>query len=164
MRIRRHGRLVVAVGLYFGLATQGLAGAAEGNALLGASSDAHLWFVERGAGPDGQVLLRHHAMEMDGPYYTKGLPLAQTPSALAAWANHVWIVFPPKSDQQPARRETFTVQVDRDPAFGGYFFLPHDRLGVVASLPGQGKLVGFVGTADGPVALLLATQRTGARV
>jgi uncharacterized RDD family membrane protein YckC len=140
------------------------AACAAGEPMMAASSDNHLWFVVQLAQPGRPIVLRHHALEMEGPYHSKGLPLARFPVAMAAWGNQLWIVFPPKRGQVPLRRETFTVQVDHNPAFGGYYHTPHDHLRVVESLEGLGKLVGFVGAAGGPVALLVPSQRAGAGV
>lgn len=132
--------------------------------VVGASSDEHLWFVVEQPGPrQDRLVLRHHARAMDGPYYGAGMPLTQMPAAMAAWGSQLWLVFAPQRREE-RRRETFTVQVDRNPALGSYYFTPHDRLRVVESLPGLGKLAGFVGTADGPVALLQPTQRAEAGV
>lgn len=144
------------------LALSTAAGAAD--LLPGASSDDHLWVVAEETGrPETRIVLRHHARRMTGPYLGTGLPLAQVPAALAAWGNRVWLVFPPQLDEE-RRRETFTVQVDRNPAFGSYYNTPPDRLVAVESLDGLGKLAGFVGTAQGPVALLQPTQRAASGV
>ena len=141
-----------------------LASSAAGETLVAASSDDHLWFIVRLAEPKRPVVLRHHARAMEGPYYSQGVPLSRFPVAMAAWDNELWLVFAPKPGQTPPRRETFTVRVEQDPALGGYYHTPHDHLRVVSSLEGLGKLVAFVGTAGGPVALLLPTQRATAGV
>jgi uncharacterized RDD family membrane protein YckC len=125
--------------------------------LPAASSDDHVWFVVRTAPPRARLELRHHARIAKGPYFTRGLTLAVNDpddiEAMAAWGNQLWLVFAPKPDEA-ARRETFTVHVQRNPALEGWYHEPHDHLRAVTSLEGAGDLTGFVGTADGPVAMI----------
>ena len=165
MRSPRHSRITIAAAVSCLAAVPVCPEAAAGDAvLLGASSDDHLWFVVEHTQPDRRTVLRHHAGEMDGPYYSKGWPLSGAPAAMAAWDNRLWLVFAPKPAGERVRREMFTVQVDRVPALGMYVYTPSNRLGVVESLEGLGILAGFVATARGPVALVLPTQRAGAGV
>ena len=107
MRATRAGALVCCCLL--------LAGA---GALPGASSDDHLWVVVRTPAPGSRIELRHSAGGTDGPFYTRGLTLAvdapEDVEAMAAWGNQLWLVFAPAPDGA-GRRETFTVQVHRDP-------------------------------------------------
>ncbi|MHC4991298.1 MAG: RDD family protein [Planctomycetota bacterium] len=56
-----------------------------------------------------------------------------------------------------ARREVYTVRALPHPALPAHRFVPRDRLGIVTPLPPGGRLVGFVGTPEGPTALLLPT-------
>ncbi len=132
--------------------------------LAGASSDDHLWFVAPSSGANDALMLYHHALEMDGPHYSRGQPLHELPEAMAAWTNRLWLIFPPKISADQPDRETFTVEVQRQPAIGVYSYDPPDRLSVVASLEGLGNLVGFVGTPQGPIALRVPTQRARAGV
>lgn len=141
-----------------------LVGSASAGDLVGASSDDHLWFVAPSSGANDALMLYHHALEMDGPHYSRGRPLQELPEAMAAWANRLWLIFAPKIRADQPDRETFTVEVQRHPAIGVYSFDPPDRLSVVASLEGLGNLVGFVGTPQGPVALRVPTQRARAGV
>jgi uncharacterized RDD family membrane protein YckC len=136
--------------------------ASAAESLIGASSDDHLWFVLSPARPPGPIVVRHHARESGGPYYSRGLELGRAPNAvpeaLAAWNNRLWVVFRPRSGMADGelRRQAFTVQVRLNPAFGGWYYDPPDRLGVLPALDGRGELAGLVGTDDGPVALLVA--------
>jgi uncharacterized RDD family membrane protein YckC len=127
-------------------------------ALPAASSDDHLWFIVRTPAPGSRIELRHSACETEGPFYTRGLTLAvdvpEAVEAMAAWGNQLWLVFAPTPGEAPGR-ETFTVQVHRDPALEGWYHAPHDHLRAVAPLDGAGSLAGFVGTADGPVAMIV---------
>ncbi|UCD76355.1 MAG: RDD family protein [Phycisphaerales bacterium] len=106
----------------------------------------------------------HYAAGTDGPYYRLQMELTASPEALAAWGDRVWLVFPIDSKSEIPRREVFTLRVEREPATGWYYPSPRDRLEVVEPLPGLGKLVGFLGTADGPVALLWPSQFAGTDV
>jgi hypothetical protein len=144
-----------------------LAGA---GALPGASSDDHLWVIVRTPAPGSRIELRHCAPGTDGPFYTRGLTLAvddpDAVEAMAAWGNQLWLVFAPTPPAFPTpgeapRRETFTVQVHRNPALEAWYHVPHDRLRAVASLQGAGTLAGFVGTADGPVAMIVDRMAQG---
>ena len=140
------------------LAAAGVAAGAGPDALKGTSSDDHLWVVVRTAGPEPRLELRHHAGSMGGPYSSRGVALAtKDPNdieAMAAWGNQLWMVLRPRP-QDPSRREVFTVQVHRDPGLGSWFHKPHDHLRAVTGLDGRDELAGFVGTAGGPVALLV---------
>jgi uncharacterized RDD family membrane protein YckC len=153
---------MAAVGATLVLLVARTAVAANGG-LLGASSDEHIWLVVEHDQPP-RIELCHHALAMEGPEYRPLLRLAQRPQRLAAWGNRLWIVFPQESGGRHPQRETFTLQVRRNPMLGIYYPVPSDRLEVVAPLPGLGKLVGLVGTAQGPVALLLPPQWAGAEV
>ncbi|MHC4429501.1 MAG: hypothetical protein ACYS0D_12995, partial [Planctomycetota bacterium] len=110
--------------------------ASAAESLIGASSDDHLWFVLSPARPPGPIVVRHHARESGGPYYSRGLELGRAPNAvpeaLAAWNNRLWVVFRPRSGMADGelRRQAFTVQVRLNPAFGGWYYDPPDRLGV----------------------------------
>jgi uncharacterized RDD family membrane protein YckC len=129
-----------------------------GAALPAVSSDDHLWFIVQPSPAGSPLELRHVARESDDPYYTRGLTLGvgstEAVEAMAAWDNQLWLVFAPTTGETP-RRETFTVQVHRNPALESWYHAPHDRLRAVASLEGSGSLAGFTATADGPVALIL---------
>ena len=131
--------------------------------LVGASSDDHLWFVGPPSSVSNSMVLYHHAPDMEGPYY-RSQPLRERPEAVAAWANRLWLIFPPTIGAEQPRRETFTLEANLNPVIGVYDYDPPDRLSVMDSLDGLGKLVGFVGTPRGPVALRVPTQRAGAGV
>ncbi|MHC4825021.1 MAG: RDD family protein [Planctomycetota bacterium] len=145
---------------------------AGAGALPAASSEDHVWFIVRSDAPRARLELRHCARDAGCPYYTRGLTLAVNDpnaiEAMAAWRNQLWLVFAP-TPGEPARRETFTVQVQRNPALEVWYHEPHDHLRAVVSLNGAGSLGGFVGTADGPVAMILdqgppETGETAARL
>jgi len=123
--------------------------------LPAASSDDHLWFVVR---TGARLDLRHYARDADGPYYTRGLTLAVNNrddiEAMAAWGSQLWLVFAPRPGDM-TQRETFTVQVRRNPALEGWYYEPHDHLRAVTSIEGTGSVAGLVGTADGPVAMIV---------
>jgi uncharacterized RDD family membrane protein YckC len=140
---------------------------AGAGSLPAASSDDHLWFVVRTAPPRTRLELRHYARVADGPYYTRGMALAVNDpddiEAMAAWGNQLWLVFAPRPGDT-TRRETFTVQVQRNAAMEGWYHEPHDHLRAVTSIEGAGNLTGLVGTADGPVAMIVdrGQPQTGA--
>ncbi len=126
--------------------------ATPGEMLPATSSDHHLWYVVERSTPAPGIELRHAARSMEDAQYSRAMPLSGRPEALAAWGQQLWLIYAPT---EPGRgRDVFTVQVERNPAIGGWFFRPHDRLRAVASLRATGQLVDFVGTARGPIVLL----------
>ncbi len=132
--------------------------------VAGATSAEHLWFVYQSDQPSGALELRHHALAMDAPHYRTLVPLTQTPEALAAWGDRLWITFPPKTGQRDPQRETYTLRVRRHLVLEVYETVPKGRFESVQPLPGRGKLVGLVGTSAGPVALLVPSQRAKVEV
>jgi uncharacterized RDD family membrane protein YckC len=126
------------------------------NVLVAAASDNHLWFVVAGAkGMD----LCHHAPSLGGPYFLRQASLPEAPAALAAWGDRLWLVFHAKRDRREPRREVFSLRILFNPTLGNWYALPTDRLEPAGSLPGIGRLAGFVATPQGPVALLVPDQR-----
>ena len=53
-------------------------------ALVGASSDEHLWFIGPSTSGDDTSVLYHHALTMEGPHY-RGRPQNEMPEAVAAF-------------------------------------------------------------------------------
>jgi uncharacterized RDD family membrane protein YckC len=162
-------RIVPIVGARVGgalcLALTAFAPAAEpSDLLLGASSEAHLWFVVESGGDDGALRLCHHAQAMDGPYAQALMTLPRRPEAIAAWGSEVFIVFEPQPSGRPQPREAYRLRAVPSPVQAGYVTDPPDRLEVLGSMPGEGKLAGLVGTAAGPVALLVPPQHAEAGV
>ena len=163
------GRAAAAAALGCLLVGPPAAPAAEG--LAAAAADEHLWFVVPPARSPGPIILRHHARASGGPHYTRGLELGRSPNdvpeAMAAWGERLWLVFDPRPGlgATDVRRQAFTVRIRLNPAFGGWFYDPPDRLVVLSALEGRGVLAGFVGTDQGPVALLLPrASRRGRRL
>lgn len=87
--------------------------------------------------------------------------LTLPPEAIAAWGEKAWFIFEavdrdPKNPEQGAAREVLAVRAvlhvgdfwkdDPSPANGGMLIEP--------SMPGRGRLAGFIGTPIGPAALL----------
>lgn len=132
--------------------------AADANALISASSDGHLWFVRPplpGGRDSDRPRLLHHALDMDGPHFTRGPSLSRMPEAIAASGDRVWLVFEPQEIRGEMRREVFSIRMQRDAAMGLYQSDPRDRLIRLESLPGWGRLAGFAAGADQPAALIV---------
>lgn len=153
----RWGRQVIAAFMVLAMVC-GAAARAGGDDLLCCGGHDHLWFVTD-AKPRGFDLC-HHAADAEGPYFKSQGWLAQAPVAMASWSSRVWVVFTPKIEAPEPRREVFTIEVENNPLFG-YVSVPAGRLDIAAPLPGLGKLVSFMGAADGPVALITPTQWAG---
>ncbi|MDY7107176.1 MAG: RDD family protein [Planctomycetota bacterium] len=132
---------------------------APSDVLLGASSGEHLWFVAEAGDGDESVRLCHHALAMAGPYADALMVLPRRPEAIAAWEDEVFLVFAPQPSGRPQPREVYRLRAVPSPVHEGYLAEPADRLEVLDSLPGEGKLAGIVGSARGPVALLVPPQR-----
>lgn len=153
------------MGLLCGLICCPAARAAEfSDGLLGASGDEHLWFVAEAREGEGAALLCYHALSMEGPYVEALMTLPRTPEALATRGDELFLVFSPEPAARRRQREVYSLRVLRHPVRGSYYTEPPDRLDVLAPLPGEGKLAGFVGAARGPVALLVPPQHAGAGV
>lgn len=153
--------LLAAIALICGSA----AGSAERSDVLPAASSAeHIWFLADAPTPGGAVELCHHAPAPDGPYVEALMTLPRRPEALAAWGDELWLVFTGEPAARDRQREVYGLRVRRHPVHGGYETEPRNRLDLLGSLPGEGKLAGFAGSARGPVALLVPPQRAGAAV
>jgi uncharacterized RDD family membrane protein YckC len=117
-----------------------------------------------------RVALLHHAAAMTGPHYRAIITLPQWPggefiiegglrsgspsaAALAAWADRLWIAFPPRVSTGEVGPSIFTVQVVRHALNQRYYLASRDRLEPVAPLP-AGRLQSIIATAEGPWALL----------
>lgn len=126
-----------------------------------AAGQEHVWFTTHPAGPDEPISLCHHAAGAVEACFEAQMELASTPERMAAWGDRVWLVLPADYRSESPRREVFTVRTELEPAMGRYHPVPRDRLEVVEPLPGLGTLAGFLGTVDGPVALIWPARETG---
>ncbi len=159
------GKHLIALGAFVATMVLVVAAVAD-DGMPSAASDEHLWLVKHTeANRDGdRPRLFHHAAAMGGPFFTRGPSVSQLPEAVAASGNRVWLVFPPQQSNGELYREVFTVRIERDPAMGMYHPHPRDRLTLTDSLPGTGRLAGFVAGDRGPVALLLPRQHEKVQV
>lgn len=140
----------------------------ESTSLRGASSAQHLWIVlpprldgspgaegktsggrQRGAG--GWRLLHLHPSMSAGFRVAATLPTP--PSALAAFGDRLWLVFP-ASPEHPGAGEVWTVKAVYNEVIEGWFSEPLDRLELRPGLPATGRLEAFAADAAGPLALL----------
>lgn len=133
--------------------------AATGDLAAAATSD-HLWFVQPAEVAKAGFELCHHSPKLEGPFYRVQALIAQPPVAMAAVADRVWLVFPPKDDAGNSGREVYTVQAQFNPAFASFYIVPSGRMEPVAPLPGVGRLASFIGSSDGPAALLWPSPRS----
>ncbi len=133
---------------------------AEDLVLQGASNQGHVWFVSPRPESDQLVYpLYHHSSYSSGPYLQQMIQLSELPERMASWSNQLWLVQPCDPSQDDAHREVFTIRARYDSAVKTYHPDPVDRLVVESSLPAWGAVAGFIGTADGPVALLWPNQK-----
>ena len=126
---------------------------------MSVSSGDHAWFIVERGFAEPRFELYHHARNMDGPHYNKGLPLPQMPKVMAAWGNQLWLIF-----EARGIREVFTVHVHHNSILGAWQHQPPDRLRAVARLETPGELVAAAGTPQGPLVLLRPSQRARAGV
>jgi uncharacterized RDD family membrane protein YckC len=138
---------------------------AAGEDLMSAANGDHLWFVipsAKNGGKEAQYDLCHHGLDAGGPYFKAQCKLTEIPIAMASRGNRVWLVFPPKGKSADASREVFTIEVQQNKAFGGYFSVPAGRLDIAAPLPAAGRLASFIVTERGPVALIVPAKQAKA--
>lgn len=86
--------------------------------------------------------------------------LHETPEAIAAWDRSVFLLFPPSiaGDEGGGRdrpRRVLTTSVFPAPLGAGWGAQGGERLGVLPPLEVRGRLLGFVGTPQGPAALIV---------
>ncbi|MHC5023171.1 MAG: RDD family protein [Planctomycetota bacterium] len=132
-----------------------LASVGYGADLVGASSDEHLWFVIERDEPRPRVELGHHTRSIGEAFYRPQMVLSSAPVALAAWEDRLWLVNGPTMQDGRSLRSVFGLQIQFNEALDLHFTEPRDRLRVIDPLPGEGRLASTVGTAKGPVALLV---------
>lgn len=84
--------------------------------------------------------------------------LPRRPEAIAAFADRCWVVLPPFDADKP-QREVVSFKVARNPATNLWYAEPVGRFDVLPVLPREPRLVGVVGDTDGPVAVVLPSQR-----
>ncbi|MEZ6232852.1 MAG: RDD family protein [Phycisphaerales bacterium] len=137
---------------------------AAGSVRTGVDRAAHAWAVvpePRGGG----FLLVHLP-----PRVGEGLPagasaspagrgrvvmrLEAEPEAIAAVGGRVYLAMPAASDGSRSRRSVYSVLAEAAGVGDLWLYRPERRLAAEASLPGQGRLAGFVGGPIGPVALI----------
>ena len=68
--------------------------------------------------------------------------LSEWPEAIVSSGRQLWIVFPPRNAEL-GTRDVASLQVQRDPASGFFYALPHNHLEVLASLPKVSKVEGI---------------------
>lgn len=84
--------------------------------------------------------------------------LTQMPEALGASGNRLYMVFPPAAGGSSLRRQVLYIEAERGSVDGSWVGDPGGaRLPSLPSLPGDEKLLGFVGSPVGPVALVAGT-------
>jgi uncharacterized RDD family membrane protein YckC len=139
----------------------------------------HLWFLLKSNAQPSDWLLCHHAWDMQNQTYQVHAVLRQRPEAMACWGDRVWIVYPPSSRALASRdvlvagrhksldaagsmpmaspmRQVFSLQVRPSRFWGsGVYRRSGDGpMDISPGLPSTGRLVGFVGSAEGPLAML----------
>ena len=119
---------------------------------------------------------RHVFVSMDGGDVTTGFEIMhfdgeagpaagrivarvpRRPEAIAAFGDRCWLVLPPFDADKP-QREVVSFKVARNPATNLWYAEPVGRFEVLPVLPREPRLVGMVGDTDGPVAIVLPSQR-----
>ena len=119
---------------------------------------------------------RHVFVSMDGGDVTTGFEIMhfdgesgpaagrivarvpRRPEAIAAFGDRCWVVLPPFDADKP-QREVVSFKVARNPATNLWYAEPVGRFEVLPVLPREPRLVGMAGDVDGPVAVVLPSQR-----
>lgn len=134
---------------------------AAGDDLRGASSGSHLWLALDPRGQSTASELAHHPADEAAWQFRTQHSMTQTPAAMAAWSDEVWLVNPPRTTASGYKREVYSAKVQLNAATGLYFITPIGRLEMEPPLEGLGRLAGFVATRKGPIALLVPSPRVG---
>lgn len=93
------------------------------------------------------------------------MPLAAHPVALTSSGPRVYLVYdPPPESKAPSSRAVLTLRAEASGAGDFWRFQPEDRPDVVASLPGDGRLLGFSASRAGLFALLSAAPGSPPRL
>jgi len=141
---------------------------AAGSPAVGVAGDSHAWMAIPDSGPMGAAIIVHvpprrsatgQGAAHDGTI-RRATVLSQMPERLAAWDNLLYLAFPPQELGAGRRhRRVVMLSAERGPIQGSWVTPVEGRLPTQPSLPGDGALVGFVGSPLGPVALLRAGAR-----
>lgn len=151
-----------AVALVAGMAAAAGAESDRGR-LVGGGSGEHLYWVAPGRASGEELRLVHGVVTADGFEYRIAGTYDEHPEALAVRGARVWVVFP--STLRAARRDVITFESRRNPATGLLFTLPTSGAELVASLPREGHVAGFVADERDLWALMLpgGAERFGVR-
>lgn len=130
----------------------------ESRPVLAASGGRHVFVSMDG----GSVSTGFEIMHFDGEAGPgAGRIVARVPrrpESIAASGDRCWVVLPPFDADKP-QREVISFKVARNPATNLWYAEPVGRFEVLPVLPREPRLVGVVGDADGPVAVMLPSQR-----
>jgi len=128
--------------------------------LIGAASNRQLWLILSPRGERATFELVQHPFDEAEWRYRSQHSMTQSPAAVAAWNDAVWLVMPPRSIAGRWQRDVFTARVQKNPATGLYYTTPAGRLEVAPPLEGLGRLAGIVALPNELVALLTPSPRT----
>ncbi len=109
------------------------------------------------------------------PAFKQAAVLTEIPAGIAAWENRVWAAFTPEPVRGGVQNETGEATQGRRPAVqrrvftwtaarniaGAWEYFPIGSAEAAASLPGSSDLLGFAGSARGPLALLTDAAGSG---
>ena len=130
----------------------------EPRPVLAASGGRHVFVSMDG----GDVTTGFEIMHLDGESGPgAGRIVARVPrrpEAIAATGDRCWVVLPPLDADNP-HREVISFKVVRNPATGLWYAEPVGRFEVLPVLPREPVLIGMVGDAEGPVAVMRPSQR-----
>lgn len=139
--------------------------------LIGAGEAEHAWLLiprttsagmENGQERTYANLYHLPATEPPGSVFkAPGHRVAAPPAAMTAWRDRLTLVYEPRSargagegDASGSVRPVRSVETSQRSVGDLHRYIPADRYTVRESLPGGGRLAGFVETAAGPAALL----------
>jgi hypothetical protein len=156
------------------------AAAAVGDELIAAGSSRHVWLILEPTQPGKPFSLVHRSADSSAWQYRVQHMTSHPPAAMAAWGDRVWLLQPPTAGAGSAtmpttvpalanstrdwQREVYSAQVLLNAATGLHYLQPAGRLDPAPPLPGLGRVAGFTATANGPVALIMPSQRAGVTI
>ena len=133
----------------------------------GGAGESHAWMVAPAANSDDGVSLIHlpprDLAEVASAHYTTVADgaiqvvtqLERAPERLCAWERTVFLVFgSERVGEDRKQRRVLSVSASPNPIGKLWTYNTVGRLHVCAALPGDGELIGVVGSEKGPVALI----------
>ncbi len=137
----------------------------------GQGRESHAWVIVPDSGVARHIVLHIPPRGASGPggsvvpdgAVARAATIDQAPELIAAWDATVFLAFAPEAARPgESRRRVLTVTASRSPFGGGWEYDARGRLAALPSIPGSGRLLGFVASSRGLVAMTDESDLGGA--